>query len=276
MRYVANRSAGRRAKRTALACALVAMAAPVGSADALPGTAEQHHLVPAYFQPDWWNPANNWYRMCDGMNRSGHGSTAIMNPNSGPGEIANHDYQHVIDYCHDKGQNVVGYVHTSYGSRPSADVAAEIAAYYTFYPGIDGIFIDEMSNDPVTKAYYRSIYRYIRKASKRRSDVIGNPGIPADTSWQLDARVADEIIVFEGTAATYATWTPPAWVFGKKADEVAQIIVYETSDPVAVQDICRASEDKNAGLVFVTDNSMYSSLPWAPIPLPTCAVGSAP
>lgn len=93
------------------------------------GTDNQHQLVPAYFYPDWWNAPNHWTRMCDAMNRTRGASTAIMNPNSGPGTAATPDYAQAIALCHARGQRVIGYVHTSYGARALATVRSEIDAY---------------------------------------------------------------------------------------------------------------------------------------------------
>ena len=126
------------------------------------GTNNQHKLVPAYFYPDWWNAGNAWYRMCDSMETAEGPSTAMMNPSSGPGSAANPDYQRVIDYCHGRGQRVIGYVHTSYGSRSATDVKADIDAMYAFYPAIDGIYLDEMSNSSSTRSYYRDLYVYVK------------------------------------------------------------------------------------------------------------------
>jgi hypothetical protein len=135
--------------------------------------------------------------MCDGMSAAGGTPIAVMNPASGPGTAANPDYQQVIGYCHGRGRHVVSYVHTSYGARPLAAVQAEIDATYAFYPAIDGIFLDEMSTDSSTRTYYRALYAYV-KAKRGFHDVVGNPGAAASTSWQLDAPVADQVVVFEG------------------------------------------------------------------------------
>ncbi|KKU11987.1 MAG: hypothetical protein UX17_C0062G0008, partial [Parcubacteria group bacterium GW2011_GWC2_45_7] len=139
----------------------------------------QHQGVPAYFYPDWWNADNDWYRMCDTMNPTVVGSFAIMNPDSGPGTSQNPDYTNVIGYCQSRSQNIIGYVYTSYGARPLTQVKADINKYYQWY-NVDGIFLDEMSNDPATLSYYRNLYVYIHnKGGASRSLVVGNPGAAA-------------------------------------------------------------------------------------------------
>jgi hypothetical protein len=241
--------------------ALLAAAAPA-RAQAPGATGNQHQMVPAYLYPDWWNPGNGWYRMCDAMDSSGGQSTAIMNPSSGPGAVPNPDYQHVIDYCHARGQRVISYVHSSYGQRPLADVIADIDATYAFYPSVDGIFVDEMSNEPSTLGYYQSLRAHVQ--TKPGAHVlVGNPGIPADTAWQLEGAVADELVIFEGTAVDYATWVPPAWVRAYPADRFVQL-VHGAGDPTAMAAACARSKTQNAGFVYVTDDVMPN--PWDTLP----------
>jgi hypothetical protein len=246
-----------------LACLAVAVLVP-DPARAAWGIGNQHQLVPAYFYPDWWNTPNNWTRMCDAMNRSGGPSTAVMNPNSGPGAAANPDYAGAIAGCHARGQRVIGYVHTSYGARALATVASEIDAFYAFYPGIDGIFLDEMSTDPARRSYYSSLYRYVRTKPGPHA-VVGNPGTAAASAWQRTTPVADAVIVFEGTAAAYAGWSPPSWVRSRPASSIANL-VYSTP-AAAMGQVCAGSKAKNAGYMYVTDDVLPN--PWDTLPAGT-------
>jgi hypothetical protein len=241
--------------------ALLAGAAPA-RAQATWDTSNQHQMVPAYLYPDWWNPGNGWYRMCDAMNVSGGPSTAIMNPSSGPGAAANADYQHVIDYCHARGQRVIGYVHSSYGARPLADVVADVDAMYAFYPAVDGIFVDEMSNEPSTLAYYRALRAHVQTKPGAHV-VVGNPGTPADTAWQLEGLAADELVIFEGTAQDYLGWSAPAWTRAYPASRFTQL-VHAAADTTSMLAACAHSKLQNAGSVYVTDDVMPN--PWDTLP----------
>jgi hypothetical protein len=246
------------------AIAAVAALAP-DPARAAWGTNNQHQLVPAYFYPDVWNTSNNWTRMCDAMNRNRGVSTAIMNPNSGPASTANPDYAQAIAGCHTRGQHVIGYVHTSYGSRAPATVQSEIDAYYAFYPGIDGIFLDEMSNDQATRNYYRSLYQYIR-GKPGPHEVVGNPGVAASSAWQLTTPVADAVVVFEGTAAAYVRWSPPSWIRNRVTSTISNL-VYATPNEATMRQVCSSSKAKNAGYMFVTDDVLTN--PWDTLPAGT-------
>jgi hypothetical protein len=245
---------------------------PSGSPPAAYGAEveNQHQLVPAYFYPDWYNPGNKWYRMCAAMNASSGSSVAIMNPASGPGTKANTDYKKVLAYCHAKKQKVIGYVATGYGTVDRAKVAAAINKYYSFYPGIDGIFLDEMANDPAkaavgspnARAYYRSLYKHIKARTAGTELVVGNPGAAAKTAWQLADPAVDIAVIFEGTKAKYATWKAPAWVSTYRATRFSHL-VYDTKAS-SRQQVCAASRTRNAGYLYVTNDVLPN--PWDTLP----------
>jgi len=230
----------------------------------------QHQLVPAYFYPDWYNAGNKWYRMCNLMNTSSGSSVAVMNPASGPGVAANADYRKVLAYCHAKKQKVIGYVATGYGAVDLAKVVAAINKYYSFYPGIDGIFLDEMANDPAkavagspnARAYYRSLYKHIKARTAGTELVVGNPGAAAKTAWQLSDPVVDVAVIFEGAASAYATWKPPAWVWTYRATRFSHL-VYATK-PADCQQVCALSRARNAGYLYVTNDVLPN--PWDTLP----------
>lgn len=220
------------------------------------GVSNQHQGVPAYFYPNVGKPSNGWYLMCSSMNNNMGGSIAVMNPASGPGNSQNPDYVNALQYCHSYGQIVIGYVHTSYGTRSLATVEAEVAAYYQWYQ-VDGIFVDEMSNDSSQASYYASLYQYIHNQGGSGAHlVVGNPGTPAHSDWQLKQQVADELLIFEGDAKHYSAWSPPSWVANYPATTFWNV-VYNAPTLASMHKACRHSKTVNAGSVFVT----YGTLP---------------
>lgn len=228
-------------------------------------------LIPAYFSPG--GDPNPWFQMCDNMDASGYGSTAIMAP---AGDIVRDpSYVEAIRHCHERGQNVIGYVATGWTQVSLQTAEAEVDAYYSAYPRIDGIFVDEMGNDPSapaqcdgctqsTEQYYQALYSYIH-AESSQADVIGNPGIAASTPWQLDSPAADEVVTFEGSSDSLASYTPPAWVLQRRPDEIANLIYGSPSSLQTLAD-CQAAQSDNAGLVYVTDASGPPDNPWGALP----------
>lgn len=257
---------------------------------------DQHQIIPLYVYPDWWNSPNPWTYVCQNSNDGDIGSTIIANPSNGPGGSRNTDYAQAIEICHDAGQNVIGYVDTSYGAVPLATVEADIDDWYSFYDGdntgvydlgdtgrdthIDGIFIDQMNNFPAStvtsgdnitvQAYYTAIFDYIKgiEGGDTYDDVVGNPGATASTDWQLDdtgltpTQVADELVVFEGDADAYDLYTPEEWVGDYPASDIA-MLVYDTAQG-DIDDVCAKLQTDNAGLVEVTQHVITADPPSTP------------
>ena len=223
----------------------------------------QRLLIPAYFYPS----GSQWQEMCDALDERGIEAVIVMNPASGPGIVADPTYTAALDYCRSKRQQVIGYIDTDYRKRKLALVKAEIEQFYALYPGIAGVFLDQVSNEPVraVKTYYRKLYRHI-KDTRPDALVVGNPGVPALTPWQVrGGGIADILCVFEMPAAEYADWSAPEWVASRDAGTFAQL-VYGTADADETASVCAATGQKNAGWIYVTQGVMPN--PWATPPEP--------
>jgi hypothetical protein len=224
---------------------------------------DQRLLIPAYFYPF----GSEWQEMCDALAASRAEAVIIMDPDNGPGKVADPTYRSVLDYCHTSGQTVIGYVYTSYRKRSMAKVKRDIDRFFRLYPGISGIFVDEMSNETtrVTKTYYRKLYTYIKDKSPGTL-VVGNPGAAAVTPWQVEAPiVADVLVIFEGPAEQYRKWSPPAWASDRPAEGFGHL-VYKSKTAAMTRRICAASQTKNAGWIYVTRGVMQN--PWDVPPEP--------
>jgi len=55
-----------------------------------------------------------------------------LNPNSGPGTSQDSNYVQALANLHQAGGKVTAYVHTSYGTRPLADVESDINLTFRF------------------------------------------------------------------------------------------------------------------------------------------------
>ncbi|HXQ00163.1 MAG TPA: spherulation-specific family 4 protein [Solirubrobacteraceae bacterium] len=202
-------------------------------------------LVPAYFEPD-----EGWAGMCGEMPV---GSTAIVNPDNGPTAVKLAAYAEAITSCQAQGQRIIGYVYTEYGERSLSTVEAQISDYYAWYPSINGVFLDEMADTPDT-AYYAALESFIHA---KGGTVVGNPGDTASTDWQLG--VVDQVVAFEGTAASFAHYTPAPWMLAATPSQIA-IIVYSASSSTA----CSTAAVDNAGSVYFTnlgEPNPYGALP---------------
>src|SRR5262245_51659938 len=128
-----------------LVCTVGGCAAPVGI------------VVPAYFYPGSLWSSMNWAAGRVPL-------VAIMNPNSGPGTIKDPQYVAAVNSLRAAGGKVIGYVSTSYTARATNAVKTDIDSYFSFYT-VDGIFLDEFTNDSNTNHlnYYAGCINTFRR-----------------------------------------------------------------------------------------------------------------
>ncbi|HEY1694985.1 MAG TPA: spherulation-specific family 4 protein [Polyangiaceae bacterium] len=214
--------------------------------DASDAGAPQAIGVPMYVDPSS-SPAT-WAQMTSGAPAV---ALLIANPDNGPGSSAQADYTSEIAAVHAAGETIVGYVHTEYAARSISDVEADIDAWYSSYPAIDGIFSDETSSDKTTvSSYYEPLYEYVKK--KTGADlVIVNPGTAVDESF---LQAADVIVTFEDTYAKYTGASTPSWVANYPRWRFWNLVL-STSSVSDMQNAVSLARQRNVGYVYVTDQA---------------------
>jgi len=213
-------------------------------------------LVPAYFYPA---QSSAW----DALNLAAQRVPliAIMNPNNGPATSPNADYSRAVTALRNAGGLVIGYVYSSYTMRAIAEVKTDIDRYHAFY-AIDGIFVDEMTNDSDAAhlAYYEELYRYIK--NKRPSYVVvGNPGINTLAAYLLRP-AADTLVTFESNAG-YAQYVADSWTQTQPAIAFSHLC-YSVASAATMTNYVQLGVTRNAGYIYVTDDS--GSNPWDRLP----------
>lgn len=180
-------------------------------------------------------------------------STIIFNPDSGPG-VLNAAYTAAIATAHTAGVSVLGYVHSTYGARLIADVETDVTTWYSLYPTIDGIFVDETFADSAHLSYYTTLYNFIKAAHSGHNTVLLNPGVvPSDQGF---ASIADTICIFENS---YAGWQTN-WHSVKEATWIASypasrwyVIVHDMLNEPQIEEVIQAAKAANCGRVYLTD-----------------------
>lgn len=209
-------------------------------------------VVPAYF-----GPGPLWEKMGEVASRTS--MVAIMNPNSGPGDVAREDYVAQIKAARAQGVKVLGYVHTSYGKRSLTDVQSEIERYYKWY-AVSGIFFDEVTNDDAGLPYYTKC-RHLARVSDPKALIIINPGTPVTEGYM---KVADIVVTFESNYDAYVKRAADsAWVSRYPAKRFWHLI-YAAPDENAMQNAVRLTKKRNAGWVYVTPDTLPN--PWDTLP----------
>jgi len=235
--------------------AALAACAALAAIAAFPSAARaqcQSMLVPMYIYP---NPSTDWATADAGGARVAY---MIMNPASGPGGSVDPNYVAAVAAAQAAGRKVLGYVDTSYASIAAATVDGNVDTYYGWYH-VDGIFLDQVSTGSADLAYYQARAAHVRTHSP--SYVALNPGIPPTDHGYLS--VGDTTVVFEGSYATFQTWTSPAWLDTFPAPRKAHL-VYAAPDAVAMQDAIALSRARGAGFAYVTDDVLAN--PWDALP----------
>jgi hypothetical protein len=212
-------------------------------------------LVPAYFYPIG-NPYWGELTIAAGQIRV----TAILNPASGPGTMADPNYVQAVNNLRAAGGRVLGYVPTFNGARSEAAVEADINRYIAFY-AIDGIFLDQQTTDLAHVGYYADLYNYI-KTQNPAYRVIANPGTNTQEAY-LSTPTADALVTFEDFGSNYPGYVPDAWTSHYSPDHFAHLLHTVPSAATMAADLKLAAQ-RNAGLVYVTDDTLanpYDTLP---------------
>ena len=188
-------SAGSGAGGTAIATG--GTTATGGSAGAMAATPATAALVPLYTVPS----DSSWAALAAA--KTAHINVpvyAIIDPANGPGAAPDAGYAAGIGKLQLAGVTVIGYVPTSYGARSVAAIQADIDRWKQFYPGIQGIFFDEMSIRLGDELIYKTVSQYAK--SKGMTFTVGNPGVDTKPTF---VGTTDVIVIYEGAGFPQTT-----------------------------------------------------------------------
>jgi len=185
----------------------------------------------------------------------------------GPGPSADPTYTTAITSAHQAGQRVLGYVDTSFAARTLSAAQAEVDQWYSFYPQIDGIFLDQTPGEVASIAtYYKPLSDQIRGKSGAHVVII-NPGQPNFAEGYM--ALADIAMSFENPYGSASDgygpgqYSAPAWMSKYSADRFWHVIL-EVADATAMRSVLDLVRSRNAGHVYVTnyaDPPAYARLP---------------
>lgn len=176
---------------------------------------------------------------------------AVVNPSNGPGPGISADYAAGIAKLRAAGIKVLGYVATGYAKRSEPLVKTDIDRWKSFYPGVTGIFFDEMANTAGLEDYYRRQTSYARSLGLNYT--VGNPG--ADTAPAY-VGVVDMILVYENSGLRpLSNW------HDKYPRESFGIIPYAVAS-LDMNYIQQAK--KTVGFIYMTDDVLNN--PWDSLP----------
>ncbi len=220
----------------------------VDAGGARPGSIRM--AVPAYFAP-----GPDWQRMIAAAPTVG---MVIINPASGPGTSTDPQYTQVIAQARAAGIIVLGYVSTSYGQRPEADVIADINSYYNLY-SLSGIYLAEgpMEADCTPlEAQYRRVVDAAHVRDPHAYMAVGTHFCPTYVYF------FDQMVEFAMSWSDYQSYVVPTWMPAGSPERFCHFISDVPADQAGVA-ISRAIAN-GAGWVFATDLSEPN--PWGQLP----------
>ena len=145
----------------------------------------------------------------------------VFNPDSGPGAAADQAYATVIAQAQAAGITMLGYVATSYGARPEAEVIADINRYYDYY-ALSGIYFAEgpMENDctPMEAMYHR-MSDAVRARDPQAYLSVGTRFCPTYITF------FDMMVQFARNWSEYQTdYAPPSWMPANSPQRFAHFV----------------------------------------------------
>jgi hypothetical protein len=181
--------------------------------------------------------------------------TAIVDPANGPGVAPDANYTDGIQSLRANDIVVIGYIDTAYAQKSLLDVESEISTWKQFYPDINGIFLDQMSNVPGNESYYSDLRVYAESVGL--SPTVGNPGTDTIESY---AGTVDTMFIYENYGPPDLSAIASSWYVGHDKREFGVI-------PYGVSVLDRRFVKNMAALVgwiYVTDDTLPN--PWDTLP----------
>lgn len=213
-------------------------------------------LVPAYFYPAG-NGLKDWRKLIDAAAEVP--VVAIVNPASGPGRKVDDNYCDVVVRARKGGVTLIGYVSTSYGKRPVAEVKADMDRWLEFYPQIQGFFFDEQTSGKDMVGHYAALAEYGREKIEKAL-LVANPGTVCAEEYLAKA-TADVFCVFENVKG-FDEFKLPAWAEKVPTGRFAAL-PYNIDQAETMRDHVKESA-KRFGYLYVTDDS--GNNPWDRLP----------
>lgn len=178
---------------------------------------------------------------------------AIVNPSNGPGSSKDSNYASGIAQLSSAGVQVIGYVSTSYTGRGLSAVENDVSTWASWYPGISGIFFDEMSNTAGGESFYSTASSYAH--SLGLSFTVGNPGANTIPSYLSTVNL---VLIYESPGlpdlSGYSSWS------GYDKSQLGMI-------PFGVSSFSSSwvtSAESTVGWLYVTNDVLPN--PWDTVP----------
>jgi hypothetical protein len=210
--------------------------------------------LPRLIVPMYSYPGPEWERVLAAGPTVG---MMIANPSDGPG-TGDPVYQQAIARAQQSGLMVLGYIATSSGQRASAEVLADIQAYYDLYHP-SGIYLSEGPLDADCAASESTFLAYAQAARLRDPQAFVAIGTRSCPSYIY---FSDLIVLFARAQADYDLFQPADWMPARSPDRFAHLVSEVPGD--ALEATLRKALGLGAGWIYMTDDVLPN--PWDQLP----------
>ncbi len=208
-------------------------------------------VVPAYFHPavhpgDWQWLARHAERV----------RLVILNVRNGPGSEPEAPFKEAAERLRAAGVAVIGYLDTSYGIRPAAQIMTELARYQDWYD-VDGVCLDQVADAAAQLAYYGALSARIRKTGAEV--IFFNHGVYPDEAY---AKHADLLGTFEGSWPAYQRLKVPRWTTAWPDEKFYHVV--HSVPPERFGEAAQLAAQRRAAAVYITErggSNPYDRLP---------------
>jgi hypothetical protein len=140
-------------------------------------------------------------------------------------------------------------------------IACPSRRFYSFYPGISGIFLDEGSTQCTTVPYYQQLISYTRSKAANAITALNWGTDGPECFLSAAVNTPDIVINFEDTYTAYSAWSgPAAWTAAYPAHRFWHLVHSAPATTAAFGSALGLARARHAGWVYVTEDVM--SNPW--------------
>lgn len=223
---------------------------------------------PSYWWASYYQENPNLDYWAQTLRRPDRVGFVIVNPNSGPSDATNPDWEIQSRIARHSGATVLGYVSTNYadagparavGSRSHAVILDEIDRYVRWYR-VEGVFLDEVSNgwndaQANDHFWYQELTAKIRAAYGAEFVLVGNCGVNCRAEY---LPLFDTVVTYENTAAGYLQASQdqlePQHFAGQPRSKFWHM-VHDVESPDQAQEILARAAELTVSHLYLTDDS---------------------
>ncbi|MFE0458158.1 spherulation-specific family 4 protein [Kitasatospora sp. NPDC058965] len=183
----------------------------------------------------------------------------VLNVADGPGPAREPAFAEAAAGLAAAGIEVLGYVDTNYGSRPHAEVVAEMLNHRDWY-GTTGVYFDQAATHAAAVPHYRRL-AVAARAAGCATVALGHGDHPEPA--YAEPELSDILVTFEGSLLSYQDLVLPLWTGHHPAERFCHLVYAVPSDRAEATGALIASRRAGTGCVVAgTGSNPWDGLPY--------------